>query len=83
MFNRIGLRMAKQQSMRAFSTAAEQHMMVKELGNGIVLFDMNRPKARNALSRLLVNQMSDAITDYNSARCILLMSSTSPNPNQQ
>jgi len=36
---------------RGFSTAAEDlHFVVEKLDKGVVLFKMNRPKQRNAIS---------------------------------
>lgn len=41
------------------------------------MFEMNRPKARNALSRLLIDQFAEAVEEHKkSARCVLLRSST-------
>ena len=40
------------------------------------MFDMNRPRQRNALSRRLVNEFYDAINEYNkTAKCVILRSS--------
>ena len=62
---------------RFFSNAAEAHFRTKTLPNGVVLFEMNRPKARNAISSLFVEQFSKAVDEHQeSATCIILTSST-------
>jgi hypothetical protein len=46
--------MLKFVSKRYFTTIAERHLIVDKLDNGLVVFNLNREKARNALSRLMV-----------------------------
>lgn len=66
------------QRMAAFSTAAseeEPHFKVNKADNGVVMFDMNRGRSRNALSRQLVDEFMQAIADNNkSASCVVLRS---------
>lgn len=46
-------------------------------GNGVVVFEMNRPRRRNALGKQLIDEFQQAISDHNSsARCVILQSST-------
>ena len=61
---------------RSFSsTSAERHLIVDKLDNGLVVFNLNREKARNALSRLLVTQLEEAIHEnYDTARCVIVRS---------
>ena len=62
---------------RPFSTKPDlPHFKADTVSNGIVMFDMNRPRQRNALSRRLVNEFYDAINEYNkTAKCVILRSS--------
>jgi hypothetical protein len=46
--------MLKLVSKRYFTSTAERHLIVDKLDNGLVVFNLNREKARNALSRLMV-----------------------------
>jgi hypothetical protein len=39
-----------------FSTSEEHHFLVEKLDNGVVIFNMNRAKTRNALSKTLIDQ---------------------------
>jgi hypothetical protein len=41
---------------RMFSTSEEQHFSVEKLESGVVMFNMNRAKTRNALSKTLIDQ---------------------------
>ena len=43
--------------------------------NGVVMFNLNRPRQRNALSRRLVEEFQQAISDHNkTAMCVILRS---------
>ena len=61
---------------RYFSSAAgERHLLVEKLENGLVLLNLNREKSRNALSRLLINQLEEAIHEnFDTAKCVILKS---------
>ena len=60
---------------RSFSSTSERHLLVEKLDNGLVIFNLNREKSRNALSRLLVTQLEDAIHDnFDTARCVIVKS---------
>jgi methylglutaconyl-CoA hydratase len=61
---------------RLFTSNIERHLIVEKLDNGIVVFNMNREKSRNALSRLLVNQFEEACHDNFEANCVILKSAT-------
>jgi 1,4-dihydroxy-2-naphthoyl-CoA synthase len=52
------------QAFRAFSTGEEKHFNWQQLDNGIVMFHMNRPKTRNALSKQLIDEFQDAINTH-------------------
>ncbi len=61
---------------RYFSSAAgEKHLLVEKLENGLVLLNLNREKSRNALSRLMINQLEEAIHEnFDTAKCVILKS---------
>lgn len=60
---------------RFFTASAERHLLVEKLDNGLVVFNLNREKSRNALSRLLVTQMEEAIHDnFDTAKCVIVRS---------
>jgi enoyl-CoA hydratase/carnithine racemase len=61
---------------RYFTTAIrEKHVLVDKLDHGLVVFNLNREKSRNALSRLLVTQLEEAIHDnFDTAKCVILKS---------
>lgn len=63
---------------RYFTTAGaagERHLLVDKLDNGLVVFNLNRNKSRNALSRLLVTQLEEAIHEnIDTAKCVILRS---------
>lgn len=60
---------------RSFTSTTERHLIVDKLDNGLVVFNLNREKARNALSRLLVTQLEEAIHDnFDTARCVIVKS---------
>ena len=60
---------------RSFSSATERHLLVEKLDNGLVVFKLNREKSRNALSRLLVTQLEEAIHEnFDTARCVIVKS---------
>ncbi|CAI2377975.1 unnamed protein product [Moneuplotes crassus] len=64
-------------TFRCFSTS-ESDFTVKELGDGVTEFLLDRPAKRNALSKLLIAQFEDAIKEVNSTkdtRVIILRSS--------
>jgi methylglutaconyl-CoA hydratase len=62
-------------SKRYFSSAAERHLIVDKLDNGLVVFNLNREKARNALSRLMVTQLEEAIHEnFDTAKCVIVRS---------
>lgn len=64
-------------SRRFFSSAAsELHFAVEKLDKGVVLFKMNRPRQRNAISKLFVDQFFEAVETNQNASCIILTSST-------
>ena len=64
-------------TQRAFSGAADEpHFITEKVANGVVMFNMNRPRARNALSRQLVDEFHQAISDHSkTASCVILRSS--------
>ena len=44
--------------------------------NDIIMFNMNRPKKRNALSRRLIDEFQAAMSEHqDTARCVILRSS--------
>eukprot|EP00347_Sterkiella_histriomuscorum_P004318 403360902 len=61
---------------RFFSTAssAERHLLIEKLDNGVVVFNLNRDKARNALSRLLLQQLEEACQENMEANVVILKS---------
>ena len=61
---------------RYFSSAAgERHLLVEKLDNGLVLLNLNREKSRNALSRLMINQLEEAIHEnFDTAKCVIVKS---------
>jgi|LauGreDrversion4_2_1035121.scaffolds.fasta_scaffold114917_2 methylglutaconyl-CoA hydratase len=61
---------------RFFTTpAAERHLAVEKLENGLVVFNLNREKSRNALSRLMITQLEEAIHDnFDTAKCVIVKS---------
>lgn len=67
--------MLKLLNRRLFSSSHERHLLVEKLENGLVVFNMNREKSRNALSRLLVKQMEEAINEnFDTAKCVIVRS---------
>ena len=77
--NRQSTLLSRAASQFNFSTdaaASEPHFKAHSVEDGIVMFDMNRPKSRNALSRQLVDEFMQAISDHQKdARCVILRSS--------
>ena len=65
---------------RFFTSAtshSERHLLVEKLDNGLVVFNLNREKSRNALSRLMVNQLEEAIHEnFDTAKCVILKSAS-------
>lgn len=60
---------------RYFASSTERHLLVEKLENGVVVFNLNREKQRNALSRLLVNQFEEAIHEnFDTAKCVIVKS---------
>jgi len=62
---------------RYFTSAntGERHVLVEKLDHGLVVFNLNREKSRNALSRLLVTQLEEAIHEnFDTAKCVILKS---------
>ena len=56
--------------------ATEPHFTTEKNSDGVVIFNMNRPRSRNALSKQLVDEFQQAIADNNSsAKCVILRSS--------
>ena len=52
------------------------HFKTQKSSDGVVLFEMNRPTSRNALSKQLIDEFQQAIADNNTtARCVILKSS--------
>ena len=59
-----------------FSSAEEPHFKAEKVSDGIVMFNLNRPKSRNALSKRLVEEFQQSISDHNkTAMCVILRSS--------
>jgi methylglutaconyl-CoA hydratase len=63
-------------SKRFFSQTAERVVHIEHLGKGVHMFSLNRPTARNALSVQLIDELHDAIREYNEATCVILRSLT-------
>jgi methylglutaconyl-CoA hydratase len=64
---------------RRFFSAGSQdrHLLVEKFDNGLVVFNLNREKSRNALSRLMVTQLEEAIHEnFDTAKCVVLKSQT-------
>jgi len=64
-------------SKRLFSTAAssEQHFFAEKLPNGLVVFQINRPEKRNAISKLFLSQLGECIKAHQEAKAVILRSS--------
>jgi methylglutaconyl-CoA hydratase len=63
-------------SRRFFSQTAERVVHIEHLGKGVHIFNLNRAAARNALSVQLIDELHDAIREYNEATCVILRSLT-------
>jgi methylglutaconyl-CoA hydratase len=59
---------------RLFASSVERHFITEKLESGVVLFKMNRPDKRNAISKLLLNQFIEAIDEHQNAKAIILSS---------
>lgn len=60
---------------RYFTSQTERHLLVDKLDNGLVVFNLNREKSRNALSRLMITQLEEAIHDnFDTAKCVIVRS---------
>lgn len=51
-------------SVRSFSSGEDKHFSWQQLDNGIVMFQMNRAKTRNALSKQLIDEFQEAIQTH-------------------
>ena len=59
------------------ASAVERHLIVEKLDNGLVIFNLNREKSRNALSKLMITQLEEAIHDnFDNAKCVIVRSQT-------
>ena len=63
-------------SRRFFSVATNKAFYVEKLDKGVVLFKMNRPKARNAISMEFVDEFAEAVEENQNATCVILTSAT-------
>jgi enoyl-CoA hydratase/carnithine racemase len=45
------------------NSVADRAIIVEKLNNGIVTLAMNRPKTRNAISKLFLQQLDEAINE--------------------
>ncbi|CDW76011.1 methylglutaconyl-mitochondrial-like [Stylonychia lemnae] len=59
---------------RFLSQNVERHLLVEKLDKGVVVFSLNREKSRNALSRLLLQQLEEACHENVEANAIILKS---------
>ena len=59
---------------RSFTTSTERHLLIEKLDSGVVIFNLNREKSRNALSKLMVTQLEEACHQHFEARCVILKS---------
>ncbi len=62
---------------RFFSSTVERHLLV-DFNEGILSLRMNRAKVRNALSRLLVTQLAEAIDEHQTTAKAVIISSADP-----
>lgn len=59
---------------RYFSTTVERHLLIDKLDNGVVVFNMNREKSKNAFSQLFISQLEEACYEHHEAKCVILRS---------